>query len=69
MVNHVFNIFFPKILELTSEICFFCVCVSSSTFLTASCLPIFVSTKPSWTKLLIDRSEPRFESHTAGEIM
>ena len=29
---------------------------------------IFVSAKPSQTVLPIDRSEPRFESHTGGEI-
>ena len=42
--------------------------VSSSTFLTASWLPIFVSAEPSQTILLIDRSEPGFESHTGGKI-
>ena len=38
--------------------------VSSSTFLTASWLPIFMSAKPSHTTLSIDRSEPRLESNT-----
>ena len=42
--------------------------VSSSTFLAASWLPIFVSAEPSQTILLIDRSEPAFESHTEGKI-
>ena len=42
--------------------------MSSSTFLTASWPPIFVSAKPSQTILLIDRSEPRFESQTGGKI-
>ena len=41
--------------------------VSSST-LTASWQSIFVSAKPSGTILLIDRSKPRFESHTGGKI-
>ena len=41
--------------------------MSSSTFLTASWLPIFVSAKPSQT-ILTDRSESRFESHTVGKI-
>ena len=42
--------------------------MSSSTFLAASWLPIFVSAEPSQTILLIDRSEPGFESHTGGKI-
>ena len=42
--------------------------VSSSIFMTASWLLIFVSAKPSQTILLIDRSESRFESHTGGKI-
>ena len=29
---------------------------------------MFVTAEPSWTILLIDRSEPRFESHTGGKI-
>ena len=41
--------------------------VSSST-LTASWQSILVSGKPSRTILLIDRSKPRFESHTGGKI-
>ena len=36
--------------------------------MTASWLPIFVSTKPSQTMLLIDRSEPRFESYTGHKV-
>ena len=36
--------------------------------MTASWLPIFVSTKPSRTMLLTDRSEPRFESHTGHKV-
>ena len=40
--------------------------VGSSTFLTASCLPIFVSAKSCQTILSIDRSERRFESHKEG---
>ena len=42
--------------------------VSSSTFMTASWMLIFVSAEPSWTILSIDRSEPRFESHTGGKV-
>ena len=36
--------------------------------MTASWLPIFVSAEPSRTILSIDRSEPRFESHTWGKL-
>ena len=43
--------------------------VSSSTFLTAFSLPLFVSAEPSQTILSIDRSEPRFESYAGGKIM
>ena len=42
--------------------------VSSSTFMAASWLPIFVSAEPSRTVLSIDRSEPRFESHSGDKI-
>ena len=38
--------------------------VSSGTFLTASWLAIFVSAESSRTIISIDRSKPRFESHT-----
>ena len=40
----------------------------SSIFLTESWLPILVSAEPSRTKLSIDRSEPKFKSHTGGKI-
>ena len=36
--------------------------------MTTSWQPTFVSAKPSQTMLLIDRSEPRFETHTKGKI-
>ena len=42
--------------------------VSSSTFLTASWLANLVSAEPSRTISSIDRSEPRFESHTGSKI-
>ena len=42
--------------------------MSSSTLLTASWLAIFVSVESSQTSLLIDRSEPRFETHAGGKI-
>ena len=42
--------------------------VSSSTFMTASWLMSFVSAESSQTILLIDRSEPIFESQTGGKI-
>ena len=42
--------------------------MSCTTFLTAFWLLLFVSAEPSRTILLIDRSEPRFESHTGGKI-
>ena len=40
----------------------------SSSALTAFWLPLFVSAEPSRTILMIDRSEPRFESHTGCKI-
>ena len=36
--------------------------------MTAPWQPIFVAAGPSQTILSIDRSEPRFESHTGGKI-
>ena len=36
--------------------------------MTAFWLPLFVSAEPSRTILMIDRSEPRFESHTGCKI-
>ena len=36
--------------------------------MTAPWRPIFVAAGPSQTILSIDRSEPRFESHTGGKI-
>ena len=57
MVYHVFSKFFEKKKQFS---------VGSSTFLTASCLPIYVSAKSCQTILSIDRSEPQFESHKEG---
>ena len=42
--------------------------VISSIFLAVSWLPNFVSAEPSRTILSIDRSEPRFDSHTVGKV-
>ena len=42
--------------------------VSSSTFLTAFLLPIFVSAEPNQTIFSIDRSESKFKSHAGGKI-
>ena len=47
---------------------YFHFCMSSSTFLTASWLAIFVSAESSRTALSTDRSEPRYESHTGGKM-
>ena len=69
MVYHVSNRFLKKNFRIylwSSGIFTF---VSSSTFLTAFWLLIFVSAEPSRAILSIDRSEPRFESHTGGKIM
>ena len=63
---------FQQILEKKSlplKFGYFHFSVSSSTSLTAFCLPIFVSAKPSRTILLIHGSEPRFERHTGGKII
>ena len=65
MVYHVSNIFLK---DLTLKFDYFHFSVSSSTFLTAFWLPLFVSAKPSWTILSIDRSEPRFKSYTGNKI-
>ena len=63
---------FPQIveknLEFTSEVWVTHFSVSSSTFMTAFWLPLFMLAKPSQTILTIDRSLPRFESHTEGKI-
>ena len=68
MVYHVSNRFLTKTLNLLLNFRYFHFSVSSSTFLTAFWLPLFVSAEPSQTILSIDRSEPRFESHTGGKI-
>ena len=59
---------FEKNLEFTSGVWVFFTFLSSSIFMAASWLPIFISVKPSQIILSIDRSEPRFESHTEGKI-
>ena len=63
-----FQHIFEKNIEVRLKFGYFHFCVSSSTFLTASWLPIFVSAEPSWTILSIDRSEPKLKSHTEGKI-
>ena len=68
MVYHVSNRFLKKTLNLPLKFGYFHFFVSSITFLTASWLAIFVSVEPSRTILSIDRSEPKFESHTGGKI-
>ena len=68
MVYHVSNRFLKKTQNLPLKFGYFHFSVSSSTFLTAFWLPLFVSAKPSQTILSIDRSEPRFESHMGGKI-
>ena len=64
-----FQQIFEKNLEFTLKFGYSHFSVSSSSFLTASWLPIFVSAEPSRTILSIDRSEPRFESHAGGKII
>ena len=68
MVYHVTNRFLKKTKNLPLTFAYFHISVSSSTFLTASWLPIFVSAEPSCTILSSERSEPRFECHTGGAI-
>ena len=68
MMYHVSNRFSKKTKNLALKFGYFHFSVSSSTFLTAFWLPLFVSAEPSRTILSIDRSEPRFESHTGGKI-
>ena len=68
MVYHFPNrILKKKTYNLPLKFGYFHFSVSSGTFMTASWLPIFVSAEPSRTMLSIDRSEPRFESHTRGK--
>ena len=57
-----------KNLEFISEVWVFSHFLSSSTFMKASWLLIFVSVEPSQIILSTDRSEPRFESHTEGKL-
>ena len=68
MVYHVSNRILKKTYNLPLKFGCFHFSVSSSTFMTASWLPIFVSTEPSRTILSTDRSEPRFKSHAGGKI-
>ena len=68
MVYHVSNRFLKKFQDLSQKSGYFNFSVSSSSFLTASSVPNFVSAKPSRTILSIDRSEPRFESQTGDKI-
>ena len=68
MVYHVSKRFLKKALNLPLKFGYFHFHVNSSTFFTVSRLLIFVSAEPSWTILWIDRSEPRFKSHTGGKI-
>ena len=57
-----------KFLNLPLKFGYFHFPVSSSTFMTASWLPIFVSAEASRAVLSIDRSEPKFGSYTGGKI-
>ena len=68
MVYHVSKRILKKTYNLPLKFEHFHFSVSSSNFMTASWLPIFASAKPSQTILSIDRSEPRFKSHTGGKI-
>ena len=64
MMLSCFQQIFEKNLEFTAEGWVF----SLFCELTAFWLLIFVSTEPSRSILLIDRSESRFESHAGGKI-
>ena len=59
---------FEKTLNWSLKFGYFHFSSSSSIFLTAFWLPLFVSAESSRTILSIDRSEPRFESYTWGNI-
>ena len=64
-----FQQIFEKNLEFTSEVWVFSLfCEFQHLQFMTSWLLIFVSAKPSQTVLPIDRSEPRFESHTGGKM-
>ena len=67
MVYHVSNRFLKRTSNSPLKFDYFHFSMSSSTFLTASWLPISLSAEPSRTILSIDRSEPRSESHTGGK--
>ena len=57
----------PSYWNLPLKFGYFHFSVSSSTFLTASWLLIFVPTKPSRTISSVDRYEPILESHAEGK--
>ena len=61
MMYHIFNRFLKKTYNLPLKFRYFYFSLSSSSFLTVSWLPIFVSAEPSWTISSTDRSEPRFK--------
>ena len=63
---HVFNKFLKKNQNFPQKLGYFHFSESSSTFVAASWLSIFVSNESSLTLLSIDRSECRFESHAGG---
>ena len=68
MVYHVSNRFLKKPKNLPLKFGYFHFPMSSSTFLTAFWLPLFMSAEPSRTILLIDKSKSKFESHTGDQI-
>ena len=67
MMHHVSNKFLRE-KNLPLKFGYFNFSVSSSTFLTAFWLVIFMSAESSHTILLINRYEPRFKSHAGGKI-
>ena len=61
MVYHISKRFLQKTKNLTLKFGYFHFSLSPSTSLTTFSMPIFVSAEPSWTILLINRSEPIFK--------
>ena len=68
MMYHVSNKFLKRNQNLLLKLGYFHFSASSSTFLTTCWLLIFLWNECSLTILSIDRSVPRFESHTGVQI-
>ena len=66
-MHYVYYEILKKTYNLPLKFGYFHFSVSSSTFKTASWLPMFVLAEPSRTILSIDRSEAKFKSHTGSK--